>query len=199
MDVLDLTPDTLSLYVEKVREKKVKIEPNLILDYKPGYGLATGITIFPDSTNVIGPASFLKNLNAIPTEGIEFTNLDNKIIEQVNLKELTGMTYNVNSVTVSLDVQKIVDKNFDNLPVSVIDIPGDREVVMLPNRISVGVRGGINILGKLSEEEIKVYVYYRDVVLDTLGSVAPHVEIPQNTSLIYTKPERLRYIIKKYN
>ena len=199
MEVLDLNPDTLSLYIEKVREKKVKIEPDFNLDFKPGYGLATNIEIYPDSTNVIGPVSYLKNLNSITTEKIELSELDTRTIEQVKLKDLPGMTYDLSNVTVNLNVQKIVDKNFDNLPVSVIDIPSDREVVLLPNRISIGVRGGINILGKLNEDQFNAFVYYRDVVLDTLGNIVPHVEVPQNTSLIYTRPERLRYIIKKYN
>lgn len=199
MEVLDLSPDTLSLYIEKVREKKVKIEPDLNLGFKPGYGLATDIKIYPDSINVVGPSSYLKNLNSIPTERIEISGLDTRTIEQAILKDLPGMSYDVSNVTVNLDVQKIVDKNFDNLPVSVLDIPSDREVVLLPNRISIGVRGGINILGKLNEDQLKAFVYYRDVVLDTLGNVAPYVEIPRNTSLIYTRPERLRYIIKKYN
>jgi hypothetical protein len=199
MEILDLNPDTLSLYIEKIREKKVKIEPDFKLEFKPGYGLATSIKVYPDSTNVIGPASYLKNLNSISTERVEISELDTRTIEQAILKDLPGMTYDVRNVTVNLDVQKIVDKNFDNLFVSVLDIPGDREVVLLPNRITVGVRGGINILGKLNEDKIKAFVYYRDVVLDTLGNVAPHLEIPENTSLIYTKPERLRYIIKKYN
>ena len=199
MEVIDLIPDTLSLYIEKVSEKKVKIEPRLDLEFKLGYGLANEVKLSPDSAYVTGPLSYLKNINSIPTNEIKLSELDARTVEQTGLKELPGMTYNVNSVTLTLDVQKIVDKNYDNFPVSVIDIPGDREVVLLPNRISVGVRGGINILGKLSEDDIKTYVYYRDVVLDTLGSVTPHVEIPPNTTLIYTKPERLRYIIKKYN
>jgi hypothetical protein len=119
-------------------------------------------------------------------------------MEQAFLKELPGMSFDVSNVMVTLDIQKIVDKNFDNLPVAVLDIPADREVVLLPNRITVGLRGGINILGKLNEEDIRVFVYYRDVVLDTLGNVNPQVEIPQNTNLLYTSPERLRYIIKKF-
>ncbi len=199
IEVLDLTPDTLSLFIEKVREKKIKVEPDFKLGFKPGYGLATSIKVYPDSANVIGPASYLEKLNSVPTERVELSELDVRSTELAKLKDLPGMTYNVNSVTVYLDVQKIVDKNFDNLPVSVLDIPGDREVVLLPNRISVGVRGGINILGKLNEDQFKAFVYYRDVVLDTLGNVIPHVGIPENTSLIYTNPEKLRYIIKKYN
>lgn len=199
MEVLDLSPDTLSIYIEKVTEKKVKIKNNLDITFKAGYGLASDIVINPESTAVSGPVSIVKKINSVQTERVKLSRLDAKTIEQVKLEDIRGMNYNINFVTVNLDVQKIVDKNFDNLPVSVIDIPGDREVVLLPNRVSIGVRGGINILGKLNETQIKTYVYYRDVVLDTLGSVKPQVEVPPNTSLIYIRPERLRYIIKKYN
>ncbi|HSP87978.1 MAG TPA: hypothetical protein VLN45_07575 [Ignavibacteriaceae bacterium] len=199
MEVLDLNPDTISIYIEKLKVKKVKIEPDVNLNFKAGYGLATDIKVTPDSTTVSGPASFVENLNSVLTERINISELDTRKVEQAFLKNIPGMNFKVTSVTVNLDVQKIVDKNFDNLPVSVIDIPGDREVVLLPNRVSVGIRGGINILGKLNEDDFKAYVYYKDVVLDTLGNVTPQVEIPDNTSLIFTKPERLRYIIKKYN
>lgn len=109
------------------------------------------------------------------------------------------MNYSNPTVTVNLDVQKIVDKTFNNIYVKVNDVPRDRDVVLLPNRIDVGVRGGIDVLGRLDTTQFKAYVNYRDVVEDTIGSVAPHVGIPNHTTLIFIKPERLRYIIKKFN
>jgi YbbR domain-containing protein len=198
MQVIDLSPDTLSIRIEKIGRKKVKIDPDLSLNFKSGYGLADNIQISPESTYVSGPISHLKDLTSVPTEKKTLSDLDSKIVDHVSLKDIRGMSYDQNLVTINLDVQKIVDKNFDDIPVSVLDLPSDREVVLLPNRISVGVRGGVNILGKLNEDQFKAYVYYRDVVLDTVGSVIPQVEFPQNTSIMYVKPERLRYIIKKY-
>ena len=198
MQVIDLSPDTLSIRIEKIGRKKVKIDPDLSLNFKSGYGLADNIQISPESTYVSGPISHLKDLTSVPTEKKMLSDLDSKIVDHVSLKDIRGMSYDQNLVTINLDVQKIVDKNFDDIPVSVLDLPSDREVVLLPNRISVGVRGGVNILGKLNEDQFKAYVYYRDVVLDTVGSVVPQVEFPQNTSMMYVKPERLRYIIKKY-
>jgi hypothetical protein len=198
MEVIDLIPDTLSIRIEKVGRKKVKIDPDLSLDFKPGYGLADNIEINPESTYVSGPISYLKGLTSVPTEKKVLRDLDSKIVDHVSLKDISGMSYDHNLVTINLDVQKIVDKNFDNIPVSVLDLPNDREVVLLPNRVSVGVRGGVNILGKLSDDQFKAFVYYKDVVLDTVGSVVPQVEFPKNTSLMYVKPDRLRYIIKKY-
>lgn len=198
MEVINLSPDTLSIRVEKVGRKKVKIEPDLVLNFKEGYGLADDISISPESTYVSGPVSYLKKLTTVSTEKKVLSNLDSKIVDHVSLENMRGMSYTQNLVTINLDVQKIVDKNFDNIPVSVLDLPSDREVVLLPNRISIGVHGGVNILGKLNEDQLKAYVYYRNVVLDTVGSVVPQIDVPENMSIMYVKPDRLRYIIKKY-
>ena len=70
--------------------------------------------------------------------------------------------------------------------------------MLLPNKISVAVKAGIEILGRMDMDNIKAYVNYRDIVLDTLGSIIPQVDLPENTTLEYIKPERLRYIIKNF-
>jgi hypothetical protein len=199
IEVIDISPDTLSFYVEKDYLKKVSIVADLDLSYKPGYGLASPVKIYPDSTTVYGPKSVVRNLTFVYTKRKSFKDLDDQTNEQVPLEDLPGVIYNNKDVQVNLNVQKIVDKNFDNVTVSIIDLPMDRDVVLLPNKITVGVRAGIEILGKMKSENIKAYVNYRDIVLDTLGSIIPKTDLPKNTTLEYIKPERLRYIIKKFN
>ncbi len=199
VEVINISPDTLSFYVEKIASKKVKIVPELKLNFKSGYGLATKNTISPESTLVSGPASYVAKLDSIPTERIEYDDLDDQTAEQVPLMKLPGMSYENKNVIVNLNVQKIVDKSFQNIFVKILDVPRDRDVVLLPNRISIGVRAGIDILGRTDTSQFNAYVNYRDVVLDTLGSVVPHIQMPENTTLVFIKPERLRYIIKKFN
>ncbi len=199
IEVIDMTPDTLSFYVEKDFMKKVAIVADLDLNYKPGYGLATPIQVSPDSTTLYGPRSVVRNLTFVYTKRKTFEKLDDGLRGQVQLEDLPGVIYKDREVSVYLNVQKIVDKNFDDVDVQIIDLPVDREVVLLPNKISVDIRAGIDMLGKMDKSEIKAYVNYRDIVLDTLGSVVPKVDIPKNTILEHIKPERLRYIIKKFN
>jgi len=199
IEVIDITPDTLSFYVEKDFMQKVTILPDLKLNFKPGYGLASPIKVIPDSTTLYGPKSVVSNLKYIYTQNKTINNLDNPVTDQVALENLPGVIYRNKEVRVILNVQKIVDKIFDDVNVRITDLPIDRDVILLPNKISVAVRAGIEILGKMSTDEIKAYVNYREIVLDTLGSVIPSIEIPENTTLEYIKPERLRYIIKKFN
>ena len=199
VEVINIFPDTLSFLVEKTSSKTVQIIPDLNLNFRSGYGLASKIILEPESVTVFGPASYLRLLNSVPTEATEFDGLDNRTLGNVRLKNIWGMTYKRNSTSVFLDVQKIVEKDFNNLPVQVLDVPRDRNVVLLPNKIKIGIRGGIDILGKMDTSQFNAYVNYRDVVLDTLGSVLPKIQVPENTSLLFIKPERLRYIIKKFN
>jgi len=198
MEVLKIIPDTLSIYIEKVTEKKVRILPDLDLDFKQGYGLASEILLSPDSTQIVGPMSVLRDLNFIQTERTEISKLDSRKFEMAKVKNIRGITTDISEVTINLDVQKIVDKNFDNVPVVINDIPVNRNVVLLPGNISVGVRAGIDILAKLTKDKINLSVNYNDIVMDTVGTIAPKVSLPDNVSMIYLKPERLRYIIKKF-
>ena len=199
VEVVDISPDTLSFYVEKIESKKVAVTPHLNLNFKPGFGLAEKVKVSPDSVIVSGPASIIRTIYSIPTEEIKISNLDERVTEKVNLKNWRGMSYKNNNVSVAINVQKIVDKDFDNISVVVNDVPPDRDVVLLPNKITVGLRSGIDILGRVDTSKIRAEVDYRDIVLDTLGSVKARIGIPDNTTLLYTKPERLRYVIKKFN
>jgi hypothetical protein len=198
VEVISINPDTLSFRVEKIASKKMKILPHLNLTFKEGYGLAEPVYIYPESTLVYGPWGVIRNFTSVNTEYVSYKNIDSEIKEKLSLAPIQGISYDDNSAVLFLNIQKIVKMNFDGLPVKIYDIPKDRNIVVLPNKITIGVQGGIEFLGKATPDQFKVSVNYRNIVSDTLGSVMPDIQMPPNLSLIYIKPERLRYIIKKY-
>jgi hypothetical protein len=198
VDIISILPDSIRFFVERTLSKELPLIPNLNLEFKPGYGLATDIILKPDSVMVTGPISYLKPMKLIKTENRSFGPLDTKTESEVGLPEIRGFSYNSNIIDVFLDVQKIVDKQFDNIVVEVLDVPPGKEVVLLPNKITLNVRGGIEILGKLNETQLRAKIRYQDLVQDTTGSVAPVLKLPKNVTLQYLKPERLRYIIRSF-
>ena len=198
LDIIDIVPNSLSFSIERRVKKKLPIVADLNLDYKAGYGLAKLVVLEPDSIVIDGPQSVVSSLTEIKTKEIKLSSLDKLIIKNIGFIYLPGTSYGTKFVSVNLDVQRIVDKQFDDIDIEVLDVPPDRDVILLPNKISCNVRGGIEILGKLDKDQFRAFVFYRDVVLDTLGNVIPHIELPVNTTLKYIKPERLRYIIKKF-
>ena len=198
LDIIDIVPNSLSFLIERRVKKKLPIVADLNLEFKVGYGLAKEVVLEPDSVLIDGPQSVVNSLTEIKTKEIKLSSLDKLIIKNIGFIYLPGTSYGTRFVSVNLDIQRIVDKQFDDIDVEVLDVPPDRDVILLPNKISCSVRGGIEILGKLEKDQFRAFVFYRDVVLDTLGNVIPHIEHPVNTTLKYIKPERLRYIIKKF-
>ena len=198
LEVIEIIPDSVTFFVEKVVFKKVPVVPDLNLTFKPGYGLASEIKYIPDSVTVSGPVSKMKNITKIYSNLASFSSLDKKVVRNLNLPQSQGLKYSKNIIQLTLDVQRIVDKSFDDIIVEVIDVPSDRDVVLLPNKIGCNIRGGIDFLGKLKVTQFRAYVNYNDIVIDTVGSIVPKIELPENTSLQFIRPERLRYIIKTF-
>jgi hypothetical protein len=197
--ILDISPRNIALKVDKIVFKKLKVLAKTELKFQTGYGLATPIKIYPDSVLAAGPKSVIDSLRYLYTKPVLLKSLDSKMNFTANLEDLNGFFFKENNVNLSFDVQRIVDNTFDGIKVEVKNIPPDRDVVLIPNTISCSLRGGINIIGKVTPDQISAIIEYKDVILDTLGALKPKITIPNNTQLIYTKPEELQYIIKKFD
>ena len=98
----------------------------------------------------------------------------------------------------SFDVQKIVDKSFEDISVEVKGVPPSRELLLFPSKITVTLRGGIKMLGTLKAEKIHAYVNFKNAFKDTLGVIEPTIEIPEYTKISNVEPKTLEYIIKQY-
>ncbi|MCU7495561.1 MAG: YbbR-like domain-containing protein [Ignavibacteria bacterium] len=198
IQLFDIYPDILSVRMERITERKIKISPDLGLNFKQDFGLVSGIKVIPDSVTVYGPKSLVNSLRTIPTVKRNFSNLDDRVLERIELLPIRGLTYSLNSCAVRFEVQKIVDKTFENLEVEVRNTPRGEDLLVFPNSITIVLRGGINILGRLKNEDLHPFVDYNQVIKDTLGIIEPEVNVPDYISIIDKKPNQLQYIIKKY-
>lgn len=198
INILDINPKTVRIQVEAFAEKMLKVMPQLNLDFKEGFNLATKVLIEPDSILVRGPKSLLNNLAGYRTKEISLKNLDQKLTITAELENLRGFETFPKLVNVTLDVQRIIENTISNIPVNVVNKPADVEIVLIPNTIDCTFRGGINILGKITANDIIASVDYFDVVNDTLGFIKPEIQLPADISLLSLKPEKLKYVIKKY-
>ncbi|BDQ01700.1 hypothetical protein [Ignavibacterium sp.] len=198
INILDINPKNIRIVVEPIVEKKLKIIPKLKLDFKEGYSLATQVLVEPDSVLIRGPGSVIKKMETYSTKEISLKNLDQKTNFIAELEELRGFETDLKFVNVTLDVQRIVENSINDIPVSVINKPENVDVILIPNTISCTFRGGVNILGKVSLNDIIATVDYNSVVNDTLGFVKPEIQSPENLNLLSVRPDKLKYVIKKF-
>ena len=197
LQIVEIKPEAIEVLVEKKKEKKVPIKSVLDVEFKDGFGLVSDVKLYPDSVKIIGAESLLAEMTEINTLPIEFSSLDRDVSTIARLSKTEFVDFSLNTIQVSFDVQKIVDKEFDNIIIESRNIPLSRELILFPPRISISLRGGINQLGQLKEDEIKAFITYRQAVDDTIGSLQPIIEVPDGIQVINKKPNRLQYIIKQ--
>jgi hypothetical protein len=198
INILDITPKNIRIVVEAIAEKKLKIIPELKLDFKEGYSLASKVIVEPESVLFRGPFSIICQMETYKTKEISLKNLDQRTMLQAEVEELRGFEPAQKVVNIILDVQRIVENTISDIPVNVINKPSNVDVVLIPNSVSCTFRGGVNILGKVTSADIIATVDYYSVISDTLGFIRPEIQSPENLNLLSVKPDKLKYVIKKY-
>jgi len=197
IQVLDISPIDLDVFVEKIAYKKVKVIPNLSLQFKSNFGLTAPLNLKPDSVLLSGPQSFVEDISTIKTYFKEFIDLNESFSEELKLDLDPILNSTPPFVKINFDIQELVDREFENISVSIVNLPPFREVTFYPDKVNIVLRGGIDYLGKFDKNLIQPYIDYNDVIDDTLGSVPPRLSVPDFTEIIVIKPNRLKYIIKK--
>jgi YbbR domain-containing protein len=198
LQIISVNPEYIEYSIEKIKSKVVKIENNLLIDLKPGYGIVSSIKILPDTVRIFGAKSRIDTISVVKTEAAPLKDIDNFVSEEVNLEQIPNVRLNSDLCRVEFDVQKIVDKTFENVPVETRKVPNNKELSLYPPEVKVIIRGGIKNLGKFSREDFKLYVNFNDALSDTMGYIVPQIELPEYFNLTDIRPNRIDYIIKQY-
>ncbi|OQY70591.1 MAG: hypothetical protein B6D45_11020 [Ignavibacteriales bacterium UTCHB3] len=195
--VLDIYPAKINIKINKAGETVKPVTADLSLQYEDGFGLVGKIKITPNSVKLKGSEKLLAGINSVKTKKTILTGLKEKTVIEVQLEGIEGVSIAPQKVTIELDVQKIADREIEGVVLSVLDKPKERDILLNPDKVTVTVRGGIDIISTLKAEEIKAVINYPEIVNDTTGITVPKVILPETIDFIDIKPPHIKYIIKK--
>ena len=198
LQLAEISPEKIKVKVEKTISKKVAIIPVVALSFKSGYGLVSQVKIEPDSVEITGPESIINDMTILNTKSKALSNLESSESIILELDKRRFVNISAEECNVSFDVQKIVDKTFEDLQIETRNIPSRYELMLSPQKVTVVLRGGISQLSKMKNDDVKALVKFDQAINDTVGSIEPTIEFPEFTSIVDVKPNRLEYIIKKY-
>lgn len=199
VSVVKINPDTISISFDKISEKSVPVRNNIIVNPKEGYSIVGKPVINPDSVKIQGSSYLINKVKFIPTERRVFNNVNSDLTGVINLKDTLSSILKIepSQINFSYNVQLSAEKNFEGVEVSILNVPEDKEVLLIPPKVSLSVRGGVEQLSQISISDISVKVEFSSIENDTLGYIIPDIKIPDETSLLNTDPQKLQYIIKK--
>jgi YbbR domain-containing protein len=199
IDLVDLSPESLFVSLDDSGEKKVPVVLNADVSCAEGYGLADPPMLAPDSVTVRGALSVLLPIEHVRTEHMVYHSLKTTLDRSMTLENNVPIVLAMDppAVRVLINVQPFAEKTMTGIPVEVTSVPDNREVILVPPRMEILVRGGINRLAEISSSDCTVRVDFAQLLDDTTRTVIPRVELPEGVSLIARRPEVFQFVIRK--
>ncbi len=198
VNIVSINPEILKVEIDKKLIKEVFVKPKYNLKLRNSYGLIGKPKVEPAKIKLEGAYSIVKDIDTVTTENIVISNGIDSLIYYPDLKFPKFTTSPTQNVKVIFDIQKIVDKEIDEIPIKIVGA-GRRnsKLLVFPNKLNVVIRGGIRVVGRMGVDDITAYVLFKDALVDTTASLKPRINLPRNVKLVTFTPEKIDYIIKK--
>jgi YbbR domain-containing protein len=197
--ITSVYPETLLVRVENYEEKYVKVLPQLNIECRDGYQVVGKPVIEPDSIKIGGAVDVLRSLNFLYTQPERFYNVNSSTSRNIGISDsLSNILWrSQNEVRLQINVELTAEKEFQDIEIKVSDLPGDRDVLLIPQNVSVQLKGGVNQLSAVDKSKVIAKIGFEKVLSDTTGSLVPDFEVPEGCSVISFRPEKIQYVIKK--
>ena len=201
VSVVAAYPDTLNIDFDNISTKYVRIKNIVAVSLKEGYEIVGIPKTTPDSVKITGASSVLSKIKFISTEKKEFKSINSNLTVDINLSDSMSNLVKIEPRTVKIfyKIELAAEKKFEDLNVTIYNVPQNKEVLLIPPNLTLSLRGGVDLLTKISPSELKISIDFDMIEKDTLGSVTPNIEIPENLTLINFTPQKFQYIIKRKN
>ncbi|MCC6864636.1 MAG: hypothetical protein IT280_00595 [Ignavibacteria bacterium] len=199
LQITSVSPETLFVKIEAYEEKYVKVEPNLIINAMDGYQVVGKPIIEPDSIKIGGAIDILKVLDTLHTSPLIFDNVNAGITKNVKISDSLSniLWFSQNNFDLKVNIEPTADKEYSGLEIKVKQVPDDKEVLLIPQIITIQLKGGVNQLAGIDPGKIEAWIEYRSILADSTGSLKPNFSVPPGCSVISVKPETIQYVIKK--
>lgn len=198
LTVLEINPDTIVINFDKATDKIVPLRNNIVVNLKDGYTIVGNPKLTPDSVRVQGASYLINKIKSIPTETRVFNNVNSNIEGVIGIKDTLSNLIKVDrkQTNFSYLVQLSAEKTMDEVKVNIVNVPEDKEVILIPPNIKISLRGGVDQLAQTGINDIRVNVEFGKLESDTLGFIVPEIKLPDDVVLLKSEPAKLQYIIK---
>ncbi|MDW7681953.1 MAG: CdaR family protein, partial [bacterium] len=202
VDILNVVePKAVEVVVEKLHSKKVPVQSRCELETVPGYTIVGDIQLKPDSVIITGPISALKQVESVITKQRTFKKLKADLEKELPLMPLDQryVTVDIKRVRIFVDVQKLMEKPFAEIPVKLINAPEKYEAIVIPSTLSLVLEGGTDVLLNITKDDINAFLDYEKIKLSQEKDHPAYIIVPSGVRYRDVKPTRFRLQFIKRN
>lgn len=192
-------PENIVFRTENYEEKYVRVVPRVNITCQDGYQVVGKPILEPDSIKIGGAVDILKNLDVLFTKEYKPEKVKAPFTEIVDISDtLANIIWkSTDKVTLKVNVELTAERFFDNVAINVLNLPPDKEVLLIPHFLNVQVKAGVNQLASLDNKAITATVDYSEILSDTTGALKPLINLPEGCVITKVIPESIQYVIKK--
>lgn len=193
-----MIPESLHINLDVKESKRIPVLARCTLNFRESYGQVGNPVIVPESVTVTGARRLLTRMRAWETADLAFNDVRQSINTNVHLVDTTNiLLFTPNIVKLHIEVQQFAEKSFAGIPIDMLSVPQNREIILNVPRIDIVVRGTIDQLAGISMKDFRAVVDYRIILSDTTGIIQPQIILPKEIQVVRRTPEQLRYVVRK--
>ncbi|MFZ4619916.1 MAG: YbbR-like domain-containing protein [Bacteroidota bacterium] len=197
--ILASYPEKIELRLEERISRNIPIKPIVDVAFRDGFGIVGSIRIKPESVTVTGARSLINNFHEWHTNKITLRDLNMSISIVGNLEDTLNfeLSRSITSAAIYFDVQPIAERTISDIPIEIVQVPDNKQVVLIPPKTAIIIRSGVNNIANLSSKDFHAFIDYRTILLDTSGMVQPSILGPENVKIVQQRPDRIQYVVRK--
>lgn len=199
LNIISVYPETLFVRIEDYEEKYAAVLPRLSINCMEGYQVVSKPILEPDTIKIGGAVDLLRHIQFLYTRRVVFDNVNADISTSIGISDSLSnlIKLSQNEVKLMVNVELTAEKEFQNIEIKVPNTPVDKEVLLIPQTVTVELKGGVNQLAKIDNSRINAFIDYNRIISDTTGSLVPGFNLPEGCTVTGVKPEYIQYVIKK--
>lgn len=196
LNIVQVRPAQLTIQRERRVRKKLPVRNRINLQFSDQFGLLSDPILSPDSVTAVGAESILDELEYLFTAETEISNINESVNRVVQLQSMSGITFEPSTVILSLEVAEFTEAEI-RVPIRTRNLPSGRAVSYNPSSIIVRYDVPLHQFSEVQGVRLfNAYVDYSLIEEDDLGTIAPDVEIVDNSFNVRIRsfqPPRVSY------
>ncbi len=160
--VAEIRPRDVTVTLDGVARKDVRIVPLVRVVAESGYTLQSGMSTAPSTARIVGPDKLLAAIESVTTLSTEISHVTASFsrIVPIDTTPLGIVRIAPNQVTVSVEVAALAERAFVGIPVET-GAGAITSFIVSPARVSVAVRGPEARVQALTRDSFRVVAHFR--------------------------------------
>ncbi len=199
LHVFESSPETVLVRLDEKYSKKIPVIPQIKAFYREGFGQVGTLSTDPDSIIITGARSLLNSIHKWKTMPLELHDINAPVSMRVPLSDSLQLELEKSTSAIDLhfDVQPIAEKTINDISIEILHAPDNRSIVLIPPKVSIIIRSGVNNVANISEKDFNAYIDYKSILLDTSGFVQATISGPNNVQIVQQNPDKIQYVVRK--